>query len=133
MEILSDKLKKLQSKEKTGTWLQKGNLKGKTEYLWKAAQSNTMITICVQAQIDKTQQDCKYGLWKERGEKFNHILSRCCWLAEKAYKIRYDSMEKVIHWEFCKRLKLDHISKWFMQKLEYVLKNDTHKLFRILR
>ena len=36
--------------------------------------------------------------------------------------------EKVIHWEFCKRLEFDLTDKWYMHKLESVLENETHKI-----
>ena len=38
-------------------------------------------------------------------------------------------MRKVIHWELCKKLKFDHTNKWYIQKSEYVLENETHKTF----
>ena len=37
-------------------------------------------------------------------------------------------MDKVIHWEICKKFKFDHTNKWYMHKSAPVLENDTHKL-----
>ena len=37
-------------------------------------------------------------------------------------------MGYVIHWEMCKKFKLDHINKWYMHNLAPVQENDTHKL-----
>ena len=34
---------------------------------------------------------------------------------------RYDRVGKVIHWELCKRLKLEHANKWYVHKPESVL------------
>ena len=45
------------------------------------------------------------------------------------YKRRHDCLEKVIHWELCKRLELDPTDKWYIQKPETVLENETHKIF----
>ena len=36
-------------------------------------------------------------------------------------------LEKGIHLEVSKRLKLDQTSKWYPNKPEYFLKNETHK------
>ena len=49
-------------------------------------------------------------------------------LARKEYKTRYDWVVKVIHWELCKKLKVDHTNKWYMLNIESVLKNKTHKI-----
>ena len=35
---------------------------------------------------------------------------------------------KVIHWELCKKLKLNHTKKWYMDNLESVPENETHKI-----
>ena len=47
---------------------------------------------------------------------------------QKGYKTRHDWFGKVIHWELCKKLKFDFITKWYMHKQEYVLKNETHRI-----
>ena len=39
-------------------------------------------------------------------------------------------MGKVIHWEMCKKLKFDHMNKWYMHNPESILENVTHKLHR---
>ena len=40
----------------------------------------------------------------------------------------YDWVGKLILWESCKKLKFDSTTKWFMQKSEYVLENETRKI-----
>ena len=35
--------------------------------------------------------------------------------AQKEYKTRHDWVDKVIHWELCKKLKFNHTKKWYMQ------------------
>ena len=37
-------------------------------------------------------------------------------------------MGEEIHWELCKRLKVDHTIKGYMHKLESALKNETHQI-----
>ena len=37
-------------------------------------------------------------------------------------------MGKVIHRELCKRLYLNHTTKWYMHKPESVLENEIHKI-----
>ena len=53
----------------------------------------------------------------------NHIIS-------KSSKSSQTSLvRKVIDWELCKKLKLDHVSKWYMHKPGSVLENETYKIF----
>ena len=40
-----------------------------------------------------------------------------------------DWVGKMIHWELCKKLKFDHTYKWYMLNSEYILENETRKLF----
>ena len=90
------------SREKTCTWLRKGNFKRVTEFLLIAAQNNTIRTNHIKARIDKTQQNNKCRLCGQRDEMINHI-SECSKLAQKEYKTRHDCMGKVIHWELCQK------------------------------
>ena len=50
-------------------------------------------------------------------------------LAQKENKTMHNRVGKVIHWELCKKLKLDHSNKWYLHNTKSVLVNDTHKLF----
>ena len=49
-------------------------------------------------------------------------------LSQKAYKTRHDLVVKFIHWKLCKRLKFNHINKWYSHKEKSLLENDTHKI-----
>ena len=40
----------------------------------------------------------------------------------KGVQDKGDWMGKGIQWELCKRLKFDHIDKWYMHKPEYFLR-----------
>ena len=57
------------------------------------------------------------------------VIRGCSTLTQKEYKSRYDWVEKVIHRELCKRLKFDHINKWYMHKPESLLKMRHIKSF----
>ena len=98
-------------KNKTWTWLRKGNFKRKTESLLMAAQNSTKRTNHIKARVDKTQQNSKFRLCIDTDETINHIISECSKLALKEYKARNDWVGKVIHWEMCKKFKFDHANK----------------------
>ena len=128
---LSGHLKQLTcdiSHEKTWLWLKRRNLKRETESLLIVAQNNTIRTIYIKARIEKMQQNSKCRLCGEREETINHILSKCCKLAQNKYKTWHDWLNKVIHLELCKKLKFDHTNRWYMHNPESVLENEMHKL-----
>ena len=116
------------SHQKTWIWVRKGNFKRETESLLIAAQNNAIRINHIKARIDKTQQNSKCRLCGDRDETINHIISERSKLAQKEYKTRHDWVDKVIHWEMCKKFKFDRINKWCMHNPVPVLENDTHKL-----
>ena len=70
------------------------------------------------------QQNYKCRLCGDRDEMINHITSECSILEQRDNKIRHDWVGKVIHWEWCKKLKLNYTTKWYMYKPESVLVNE---------
>ena len=56
--------------------------------------------------------------------------SECRNLMQKEYKSRHDWVEKVIHWELCKKFKFDYTNKWYMHNPESVLENETHNIIK---
>ena len=100
------------SHDKTWTWLRKGNFKRETESLLIATQHCALRTNHIKARIDKTQQNSKCRLCGDRDETINHIISECCKLAQREYKVRHDWVGKVIQWEMCKKFQFDHTNKW---------------------
>ena len=66
--------------------------------------------------------------YDETNETVNNILSECSKLAQKEYKSRYDWARKKINWELYKRIKFDYDDRWYMHKLESLLKNEMHKI-----
>ena len=47
---------------------------------------------------------------------------------KKKYKTGHDWMGKMINQELSKKLRFDHINKWYMLKQESVRENETHKI-----
>ena len=76
-----------------------------------ASQNIAIRTNRIKAMIDKTQQNSKCWLCRDRDGSINHIISECSKLAQKECKARYDWVGKVIHREMCKKFKSDHANK----------------------
>ena len=114
------------SHEKTWTWLREGNFKRETESLLIAAQNNAIRINPIKARIDKMQQNRKCRLCGDRDETINLIISKWSKLAQKDYKTRHDWVDKVIHWEMCKKFKFDH-----MHNPAAVLEKDTQAPMRL--
>ena len=85
------------------------------------------MTNSVQAKIDETPQNSKSRLHGEKDETINHTINECSKLGQKGYKTRNDWAGKVIHMELRKKLKFDHINKWYMHNPEFVQENMVFK------
>ena len=59
----------------------------------------------------------------------NLLINKCSKLAQRKHNPKHDWVEKMIHWELCKKLKFDYNSKWYMRKPESVPDNETHLVF----
>ena len=70
----------------------------------------------LKAKIDDMQQNSKFRLCGDKHETINHIISKCSEQSQREYTTRHYWVGKVIHWELCKKLKFDHITKWYMYK-----------------
>ena len=95
-----------------------------------AAQNNAIRTNHIKARIDKTKQNNKCRLCGNRDEMMNYQISESSELAQKEYKTGYDWLGKKIHWELCKKIKLDHTNKWYMHSPASFLENGTNKVLR---
>ena len=73
------------------------------------------------------QQCYKFRLCGVRDETINHIISECSKVAQREYKTRHDWVGKIIHWEWCKRLKFNHANNRYMHNPESVRLKETHK------
>ena len=49
-------------------------------------------------------------------------------MLEKQNQSRHGWVEKMIHWELCKRLKFYHTNKWYVYKPDSILENETHNI-----
>ena len=87
------------SHAKTWKWLRKGNTFREIESFLIAAHDNAIRINYIKSKIDKTQQNSKCRLWRDRDETINHVISECSKLAQKEYKTRHDWVGKVIHGE----------------------------------
>ena len=65
----------------------------------------------------------KRNWFGERDETVNHLRREFSKLALKEYKSKHDWSIKMIHWELCKWLKLNHVDKWYMHKPESLQEN----------
>ena len=82
----------------------------------------------IKTKIDKKQLNSKCKLCGDWDETINHIISECSKLAQTGYKTSHDWAGKVIHWELCKKWKLDHTTKWYMHKPKSVPENEKYKI-----
>ena len=75
-------------------WLRDGELKKETEGLIMAAQTQLLRTNTIKANIEKTQEDSKCRMCKQKEETVRHIVSECPKLAQREYKRRHDCVAK---------------------------------------
>ena len=108
-------------------WLRKGNFKREIESLLIAAQNIAIRTNHFKGKIDKTQQNSRYRLWGDRYKTSYHMISESSKSTQKEYQTRQDWVDEVIHWGLCKKLKFNHMNKWYMHTPASVLENETHK------
>ena len=55
----------------------------------------------------------------------NNIIRECSELAQKQYKLDATIWGKMTHWKLRKKLKFDYFNKWYMDKTESVMENET--------
>ena len=98
-------------KEKTWQWLSRGDLKVRTEALLCAAQEQAISTNHMKYHINKTSESPPCRLCGKKGESVQHITSGCEKLAQKEYKRRHNNVAKKVHWDICKKIRLEHSEK----------------------
>ena len=113
----------------TWAWLRKGDLKKETEGMIMAAQDQALRTRYIRKEIDKEDISSKCRLCDEREETIAHIVSECKMLAQKQYKLwRHDRVARIIHWDLCKKWKLEHADKWYDHEPSTVIENEEVKV-----
>ena len=75
---------------------------------------------------NNTQKNSKCKLWGDRNGRVNHTISEFSKMTLREYKSRHDWVEKVIHWELCKRQKFGNDDT----KPNLSKKKGTHKILR---
>jgi hypothetical protein len=109
-------------------WLTKGELKKETEGFIMAAQDQALRTNAIKAKIDKTANDSKCRLCKDKEETVDHLISACSKIAQTDYKERHNKVASMLHWNLCKKYHLPAADKWWEHKIEKVLQNNEAKI-----
>ena len=66
-------------------------------------------------------------MFEKKGESVQHISSGCEKSAQKEYKRRHGNVAKKIHWDICKKNRLEHSEKWYEHVPERVAENQEIK------
>ena len=115
-------------KEKTWQLLSGGDLKVGTEALLYAAQEQAIWTNYMKYHIDKTIESLLCRFCGKKGKSLQHIKSGCEKLAQKEYKRRHDNVAKKVHWDICKKSRLEHGEKWYGHALVKAVENEEIKV-----
>ena len=115
-------------KNTTWQWLSRSDLKISTEAVLCVAQEQAIRTNYVKYHIDRTSESLLCRLCGKRGESVQLLVSGCAKLAQKEYKRRHDNVAKKVHWDLCKKNKLDCEEKWYAHMPEGVVENEEVKL-----
>ena len=78
--------------------------------------------------IGKTSESSLCKMCGKKGESMQHIKSRCEKLAQKEYKRRNDNVAKKVHWDICKKNRLEHSEKWYGHASEGAVENEEIKV-----
>ena len=78
--------------------------------------------------IDKSSESPLCRLCGKKGESVQHITSGCEKLTQKEYKRRHDNVAKKVHWDICKKNRLEHSEKWYEHVPEGAVENEEIKV-----
>ena len=93
-----------------------------------AAQDQALRTNDIKTKIDKTANDSKCRLCKEKEEIVDHLVSTCNKIAQTDYKERHNKVVSMLDWNLCKKYLLPAAEKWWERKIEKVLQNNEAKI-----
>ena len=116
------------NKDKNRQWLSKSDLKIGTEALLCAAQEQGIRTYYAKHHIDKTSESPQCRLCGKTVESVQHLVGGCEKLAQKEYKRRQDNVPKKVHWNLCKKNRLEHMEKWHEDAPEGAVEYEEVKL-----
>ena len=114
--------------DNTWNWLTNGELKKETKGFIMAAQDQALRTNAIKTKIDKTANDIKCRLCKEKEETVDHLISACSKIAQTDYKDRHNKVASLLHCNLCKKYHLPAADKWWKHKIEKVLQNNEAKI-----
>ncbi|XP_067931050.1 uncharacterized protein [Watersipora subatra] len=80
------------------------------------------------AKIEKSTNDSKCRLCKQKDETASQIVSDYSKIAQTEYKRRHDKVASAVRWSICKKHELPHTEKWYDHRAEAVLENEKVKL-----
>ena len=67
-------------------------------------------------------------LCEKKCESVQYITSGCKELAQKEYKRRHDNVAKKVHWDICKKNRLEHSEKWYEHAPKGAVENEGIKV-----
>ena len=106
----------------------RGDLKVGIEALLCATQEQAFRTNYIKYHIDKNSEIPLCRLYGKKDESVQHITSGCEKLTQKEYKRRHGNVAKKVHWDICKKNKLEHIEKWYKHASEGAVVNEKIKV-----
>ena len=106
----------------------RGHLKVGTEALLCATQEQAFRTNYMKYRIDKNSETHLCRLCGKKDESVQRITSGCEKLTQKEYKRRHGNVAKKVHWDICKKNKLEHIEKWYKHASEGAVVNEKIKV-----
>ncbi|XP_067945076.1 uncharacterized protein [Watersipora subatra] len=113
--------------KETCQWMKRGFLKRATESLIIAAQDQALRTNYRKAKIEKSTNDLKCILSKQKDKTVSHIVSECSKIAQTECERWHDKVASAVHWSICKKHELPPQKKWFDHRAEAVLENGKVK------
>ncbi|XP_068708222.1 uncharacterized protein [Montipora foliosa] len=93
-----------------------------------AGKIGTEALLCAAQHYDKTSESPLCRLCEKKCESVQHLVCGCEKLAQKEYKRRHDNVAKKVHWDFCKKNKLEHTEKWYEHVPEGAVENEEVKV-----
>ena len=109
-------------------WLTRGELKRETEGTILAAQEQALRTNYVKNKIDRSSNNPKCRICKEKDETINHVISECPGLAQREYKRRHDKVARTLHWNISRAFGFECNERWYQHEPELVLENERAKI-----
>ena len=110
-------------------WIRAGEVKKQTEGLIFPAQDHEAPrTNSVKEKIEEQKVSPLCRMCTSHDETVQHILCGCLKLAQVEYKKKHDIVGRVVHWELCRKFRLECSDKWCEHTSRSVAENEEVKL-----